>query len=265
VGHDVHYFEMAGEATHNILSKKSSFSSYYNFLQTIDLRVAGFVAVLIRLGLLIYGEWQDKNFALKFTDIDYHVFSDAARHVLDGKSPFLRPTYRYSPLLAFLLVPNHQAFFSFGKVLFVMCDLLVGVIIYLILTARGVQKTKINFSVSLWLLNPLTATVSSRGNAESILALLVLLTLYFIVSRHIFAAGICFGLAIHFKVFPIVYSLPLYLFINEDYCMESDENLGTSRPKHFSFFQVIYNPLKLKFALISVTTVSALTGYFYIL
>ena len=246
-----------------ISSKKSS-SGFYHSVGAVDLKVAGLIAVLIRVVLLFYGEWQDKNFALKFTDVDYHVFNDAARYVLDGKSPFMRPTYRYSPLLAYVLVPNHQAFFSFGKVLFVLCDLLVGAVIYLILMTRGVQKTKVNFSVSLWLLNPLTATVSSRGSAESVLAVLVLLTLYFVISRHIIAAGICFGLAVHFKIFPIIYSLPLYLFINEDY-METDENLGSSRPRHFSFFQAIYNPLKLKFALISVATVSVLTGYFYVL
>lgn len=233
-------------------------------LKYVSLRSVAPAAVIIRLLLLVYGEWQDSNFAVKFTDVDYHVFSDAARHVLEGNSPFSRPTYRYSPLLAFVLTLNHQLFYSFGKVLFVLCDLLVGVFIYLILTARGVQKTKVTFSVSLWLLNPLTATVSSRGNAESILALLVLLTLYFIVSRQVFAAGICFGLVVHLKIFPIIYSLPLYLFINEDY-LESDESLGASRPRHFNFFQVIFNPLKLKFAVITVLTFAAVTGYFYML
>ena len=229
----------------------------------VSLEVVALAAVLIRGALLVYGEWQDNNFALKFTDVDYHVFSDAARHMLEGKSPFLRPTYRYSPLLAFILTPNHQVFFSFGKVLFVLCDLVVGLIIYFILIARGVQRTKVTFSVSLWLLNPLTATVSSRGNAESILAVLVLLTLYFIISRQIFAAGVSFGLAVHLKIFPIIYSLPLYLFINEDYS-ESDESLGTSRPRQLGFFQAFFNPLRLKFALISAVTFVATTGYYYL-
>lgn len=76
------------------------------------------VAGLLRAGLIVYGEWQDTQMEVPYTDIDYTVFSDAARLMVEGKSPFERHTYRYSPLLALVLVPNILLHRCWGKLLF---------------------------------------------------------------------------------------------------------------------------------------------------
>jgi phosphatidylinositol glycan class M len=70
----------------------------------------------LRLALIAYGMLHDSLLEVKYTDIDYLVFTDGARYVADGKSPFLRSTYRYSPLLAFIMVPNVVITQVWGKV-----------------------------------------------------------------------------------------------------------------------------------------------------
>lgn len=42
-------------------------------------------AFAVRLVFLAYGQWQDANSVLKYTDIDYFVFTDAAEFIFNGK------------------------------------------------------------------------------------------------------------------------------------------------------------------------------------
>ena len=231
-------------------------SRFYYLEQWISLRLLLTSALVLRILMVAYGEWQDKNFAVKFTDIDYHVFSDAAKYVTEGKSPFLRPTYRYTPLLAILLTLNHYLFYSTGKLFFVACDLLAGWLIYRILTLQSVEERKKLVSCFLWLLNPLTATVSSRGNAESLLAVLVLACLYSIMCKRLVVSAVLYGLAVHMKVFPIIYSLPLILLLDENY--QDKKNNSTSLLKR------LLNRSRMTFAIISALTFFLITFLLYL-
>lgn len=172
------------------------------------------VSIVIRVGLILYGEVQDRLLNVKFTDIDYRVFSDASSNVLNGRSPFDRHTYRYTPIIAWLLTPNHILFQSFGKLLFATLDIIVGVVICKILQAQNVCIRDQVIACGVWLLNPLTVVVSCRGNAESIMALLLLLSLYCIMKgRRVVWGGVLYGTAVHVKLYPIVYALPLTLYL----------------------------------------------------
>lgn len=172
-------------------------------------------SILLRIGFFLFGVYQDAYMTVKYTDIDYLVFSDAANYVHQGLSPYNRETYRYTPLLAWLLVPNSFGglWYGFGKMVFMICDLITGVVIMKLLKLKTTSANKIAILSSIWLLNPMVITISTRGSSESVLTVMIMASLYFLYTNHqILSAGLL-GLAIHFKLYPVIYlpSVLLYL------------------------------------------------------
>ncbi|XP_073687011.1 GPI mannosyltransferase 1 [Garra rufa] len=172
------------------------------------------IALLIRLVLLCFGVYQDQNLQLKYTDVDYHVFTDASRFITQGQSPYNRSTFRYTPLLALILTPNVLLSAHFGKLLFVSCDLLSALLVFRLLVLRGASRSSACVYCGLWLFNPLPIGVSTRGNAESLLAVLVLSTLLCLESRRRTSAAFLFGLSVHMKIYPVTYALPIALSLS---------------------------------------------------
>lgn len=171
-------------------------------------------AFLFRLILLVYGELQDSWWPkLKFTDIDYFVFTDAARFVHYGVSPYLRSTYRYTPLLSTILVPNITFISVYGKLIFIFVDVLTGAVILKITRKRVNEHTALWWTSSAWFFNPFIASISARGNAESLLCFLTTLLIHAVECRWDCLAGVIFGLAVHLKIYPILYSLPIVAFL----------------------------------------------------
>ncbi|KAH9945897.1 glycosyltransferase family 50 protein [Epithele typhae] len=202
------------------------------------------ISSLLRLALIAYSEWHDARSMVKYTDVDYRVFSDAARFVLAPSqgnravgplaghfnlgSPYTRATYRYTPLLAILLAPNEWLHPSFGKFLFAACDILAGVLMYNLLVSTillhpppskqgETQKDVVNDAhdisrratllVSLHLLSPLVFTISTRGSSESVLSLFVLATLYYALRNKWTVAAVLLGLSTHWKIYPFIYGV----------------------------------------------------------
>ncbi|UNI23194.1 GPI mannosyltransferase 1 [Purpureocillium takamizusanense] len=225
------------------------------------------VAAALRLALLLYGNWQDAHSALKYTDIDYLVFTDAARYLVsssssspsssssssssafDPSSPYQRDTYRYTPLLAWLLLPTTLSpqwlFFSFGKLVFALADLLAGwlilrVLLYVPPTAplRGGQRIIASSSPSsssqspppppmtleragafaaLWLWNPMVATISTRGSSEGLLGVLTVALLWAVQRRRVSLAGALLGLGVHFKIYPFIYAPAIIWWMDDEH------------------------------------------------
>ena len=49
---------------------------------TPSFRTVVFLSAALRIALILYSEWHDRNSVVKYTDVDYCVFSDAARFLL---------------------------------------------------------------------------------------------------------------------------------------------------------------------------------------
>lgn len=168
-------------------------------------------AIALRVIFLFYGLLQDAYSPFKYTDIDYMVFTDAARYVSQGLSPYERETYRYTPLLAWILIPTAWPgtfWFSFGKVLFAISDVVAGLFISIILQspAGGAMTTERALKYAcIWLLNPMVATISTRGSSEGLLAVLVVALLWAVTRGRIVLAGMLLGLSVHLKIYPFIY------------------------------------------------------------
>lgn len=237
-------------------------------------------SVILRLMLIVYGELQDAISEVPYTDVDYKVVTDAAVHVINGRSPFARHTYRYSPILAYIVIPNLIIHSAFGKVLFSLIDIFVGILIKKIVLNENEETFITNFlavsggkhrqpiklpqkyikwadwSALIWLYNPLTMVIATRGNGDSLASLLVLLSIYFLLHRHKHAsqfiiAGFFHGLAIHLRLYPIVFSLPLYLTLTRS---------GKSRAQY-----LLPNRNKILLVISTISTLAGITYLFYYL
>lgn len=265
------------------------------------------ISILIRLFLIYYGEIQDTISDVQYTDVDYRVVTDGASYVLNNKSPFQRHTYRYTPILSYLVIFNLMIHKSYGKILFSLFDIAVGILIkYIIVDEFESSKTfvetklmnleklnrgKVNskrrnelkqksnlpnkfiriaeISSYFWLYNPLTMVIATRGNGDSITCALVLASLYYLLrptasemsgetikDRQYLISGIFLGLAVHFRLYPIAFSLSYFLTL-------CDRKIGT-----FSDFLIaVVKPNNKQVMLITgtIATLAFATGLFYLL
>jgi phosphatidylinositol glycan class M len=172
-------------------------------------------AILLRAALLFYSHFQDTHSPVKYTDIDYFVFTDAARFVSRGRSPYDRETYRYTPLLAWMLLPTTH-WFDFGKVLFALGDVLAGWLLWRVLKGyyRMEEGRAVGFA-AVWLLNPMVANISTRGSSEGLLGVMAVGLLLAALRRRIVLAGCILGFAVHFKIYPFIYASSLVLWLDD--------------------------------------------------
>ena len=231
-------------------------------------------AILLRAVLLVYGLLQDKYSPLPYTDIDYFVFTDAARYVSRGLSPYERETYRYTPLLAWILLPTAwpgAVWFSFGKILFALADIIAGWLILLVLRSPaggGMRTDRALKFASIWLLNPMVATISTRGSSEGLLGVMVVALLWAVLNRRVMLAGVLLGLAVHFKIYPFIYGVSILWYLKPPTPSVSEKSPGNyeKKPSTASVLQPLLaflTPTRIILLVSSLATFMALNIFMY--
>ena len=213
-------------------------------------------AFAIRIGFILFGLLGDRLWSIKYTDYDYKVYNDASKRILEGKSPYERITYRYTPLLAYMLVPDILFLHEFGKILFITFDIISGFLLNSILEKMKVNNEAKFYALTLWAFCPLTIIISTRGNADSLIVMLSLLTLQRILCEKYIQAAIYFGLAVHFKIYPVIYAIPFFLFIDSNSDAPTKSKLGW-------IWMKLKNSKRVIFTLISLLVFFGLIWLFY--
>ena len=223
-----------------------------------------------------------------------HVFSDGASHIQRGESPYDRTTYRYTPFLAALLarLPHREV----GRYLFCVADALCGWILLRIrqqaVTTKIEERQQSSDSMRnrptledsiWWLYNPLAINICTRGSAESLVVLLpVLVTVWIVLltSARIrnskntsqalscvaaVAAGVTHGVAIHAKLYPIIYSLSFMTALTPtpyrtlDSKKTATNNQDSVRCSLLRLVRGLLTPAPILFGLAALTTFGGLT------
>jgi GPI mannosyltransferase 1 subunit M len=122
-------------------------------------------------------------------------------------------------------------------------DMLVG---WLLLRITPANHSTIVYAS--WLFNPLAMAISARGNAESIIACLVLLSVYLVLTGRIMWGAIMHGIAVHFKIYPVIYSVAFLSYM-------------TSRSRSGLLDLISWSGIK--FGIVSALTFQLLTGICY--
>ena len=186
-------------------------------------------------------------------------------------SPYFRETYRYTPLLALILTPNIGLHATFGKFLFSLCDIVVGVLLHRLLLSTVLPKSlpeverkrKATFYASLHLLNPMVFSISTRGSSESTLGALVVGTLYFAMTqskRRWDATAVMLGVSAHWKVYPIIYGVSLVAVIASERSRVRKGEDGLTK-----WAKSLINPQSVRFAILSAGTFMLMNGIAYLM
>ena len=114
------------------------------------------------------------------------------------------------------------------------------------------------FYASIWIFNPETVIISTRGSNDNIITFLVYVTVFFLLRRHYVIAGFLYGLSIHFKIYPIMYCFVFYFFIDCDRAL-----IAKGHPYKAMLSNGFFTWNRVKFTFFTVASLAGFTALFY--
>lgn len=157
------------------------------------------------------------------------------------------------------MVVNHWLDYNAGKIIFILVDVITGILMWRILETQNVNKKYLVFYAGYHILNPVCIILCTRGSNDNIIVLLVMLTIYFMLKRQYVLSAFFYGFSVHFKIYPIIYSLPFYLYIDSD----KKAILGGKTSTMNLIFNNFFTRNRIVFTIVSASTFLFFTWLFY--
>ncbi|KAI9626499.1 hypothetical protein KEM48_010325 [Puccinia striiformis f. sp. tritici PST-130] len=102
-----------------------------------------------------------------------------------------------------ILTPNEFIHPCWGKALFGITDLVIGILLYQLCPSRGTLSSHRQLVTLIWLLNPFVMNISTRGSSESLLGVVIIGFLYSAQRKKWDTAAILLGVARTFQTLPV--------------------------------------------------------------
>lgn len=114
-----------------------------------------------------------------------------------------------------------------------------------------------NLAVAMMMLNIFNAQISCRGSSDILAIALILMILWCVIKHKYITGGALFGLAVHFRIYPIIFGFPLIMYIDR----KADES-NKSMLKYLNPFRYLTKN-RIKFFGVSAVVFFALLALFY--
>ncbi|MEW5320136.1 MAG: hypothetical protein WDW38_011233 [Sanguina aurantia] len=116
--------------------------------------------------------------------------------------------------------------------LFAACDVLAATLVNKLLLLQHISPGKRRAAVLAALFNPWTAAISTRGSCDVVAVVLILSTLLLLLQRRNLYAALLFGLAVHLRIYPIIYAPSVVMFlIAAQYRQQERQHKSVQQPQ----------------------------------